>query len=553
VSRRFETHEPAVRHDTPHADSHHQSGFGRRADEDITVWRTPDGGATTARGDAGSTDAEDLVEAPADETASWLAVAPGSQLVNLHFVLGALKRRRRWVIGFAIAGLALGVSLAVALAPPPRAATTVLLVHPAASDRAPAMVTDAQLLQTHGVARRVVDSLHLAETPAAFAATYQGTVLSDDLLSISVSASSGSEAIRRANALAREYLAYRAHVYESQSKALIAGLQAREAAIQQRIRDLDQQLGTRAGLITSDDPATAALLGQRANLGQDLTAIADGITAQTSSVTGVIDGSSAIDTATLVRRSRVAALGRDALSGLAAGLALGLAVVVLASVTSNRVWRRDDVAEAMRHSVDLSTGPVRVMPWARRHAAEQLAARPPPALAKLVVHLRDQLVATASTDRSLAVVAVGQLEVATAAVRATAAALDDDGERVVVEGNAAVPGAAHLRRDGDDFLLVVTAPDPADGAEALRALASGAVVIVTAGQSTMATLRTVADMLDVADVELRSVVLVGSSPHDDSLGRTREPRTQPDASGPSDASDPPDGAAPSLLIPSAGR
>ena len=73
--------------------------------------------------------------------------------------------------------------------------------------------------------------------------------------------------------------------------------------------------------------------------------------------------------------------------------------------------------------------------------------------------------------------------------------------------------------DPDELVLVLGMLDPAEGAEPIRALASTAVAIVTAGRSTMTSLGAVSDMLEVAQVELVSVVLVGSNAHDESFGR----------------------------------
>ena len=131
---------------------------------------------------------------------------------------------------------------------------------PPASDRTPAMATDSQLLETDAVARRVVNSLHLRESPEAFASSYSGTALSDDLLGVSASASSSSDAVRRANALAHEYLAYRADIYQHQSNAIIEGLQKRQAAIQDQIAELDRQLRAQETAITSTDPAIGGRL-----------------------------------------------------------------------------------------------------------------------------------------------------------------------------------------------------------------------------------------------------------------------------------------------------
>ena len=274
----------------------------------------------------------------------------------------------------------------------------------------------------------------------------------------------------------------------------------------------------------------------------------DSISDQGNSSAAVVDGSFAIDRATPVERSKIKELARNTLSGLAAGGAIGIAIVVLLALMSNRVWRRDDVAEAMRHSVDLSTGPIRV---GRRTAAmRKLIAQPTPELARVVARLRDQLATSASSDRSLAVIAVGGVEVAAASVCATAAALARDGAHVVVvdaSEHGVVSGHRLLREResettggdscghirvvsatdhlgapstvADQVVLVLATLNPAEGAEPIRTLASTAVVIVTAGRSTMTTLRGVPDMLEVARVELLSVVLVGSSAHDESLGR----------------------------------
>jgi capsular polysaccharide biosynthesis protein len=513
--------------------------------DDIVVWPVPTEDASTSNGSPATTRLPTTTTESADDDDAddWLGVGQGSRFVNLHFILDALRRRRRWVIGSAVAGLVVGLLLSFASAPKPTAETKVLLTFPAASDPTRAMATDVQMLETDAVARRVVNSLHLAESAAAFASSYKGTDLSDNLLSISVSAPSSSEAVRRADALAREYLAYRADVYQHQSNAIVEGLQKRQEAIQSQIDEHNRQLGAQADSSTSTDATVAGLQ-------DEWKALNDSIGAQTSSSAAVVKGSFAIDRATPVEHSLLKDLARNALSGLAAGLAIGLAIVVLLAVTSNRVWRRDDVADAMRHSVDLSVGRIHVRRRMARHAMKKLIARPTPELARVVAHLRDQLRSSAPSDRSLAVIAVGGLEVAAVSVCTTAAALARNGVNVVVvdaskqsfvsdhrllreresegtggdrRGHIGVVslgnGVEAPSAGSDQVVLVLAMLDPAEGAEHIRSLASTAAVIVTAGRSTMPTLRAVSDMLEVAQVELCSVVLVGSSAHDESFGR----------------------------------
>ena len=450
MRRRFKDEGPSVEHDNasdedptpttivPAQNGRSTNGHGaptlvEHVGDDIVVWPAPDEDAWASNGSSATSAVPLTAEsADTDETDEWLGVGAGSRFVNLHFILGAVRRRRRWVIGSTIAGLVVGLLLSVASAQTPQAETKVLLTFPTSSDRTLAMATDTQLLETDAVARRVVNALHLRESPAAFAASYKGTGLSDDLLGISVSAPSSSDALRRANALAHEYLAYRADVYQHQSNSIVEGLQKRQEAIQSQIDELTRQLGPQAASITSTDPTTAGRLATLANYGKQLDTLNDSIGAQTNSSTAVVDGSFVIDKATPVEASKVKELGRNALSGLAAGLGIGLALVVLLAVTSNRVWRRGDVAEAMRHSVNLSTGPIRVRRWMVTSAMKKLIARPTPELAKVVLHLRRQLAASGWRDRSLAVIAVGGLEVAAASVCATATTLAHDGGDVVV-------------------------------------------------------------------------------------------------------------------------
>ena len=570
MRRRFKDEGPAVEHDNasdedptpttivPAQNGRSTNGHGaptlvEHVGDDIVVWPAPDEDAWASNGSSAASAVPLTAEsADADETDEWLGVGAGSRFVNLHFILGAVRRRRRWVIGAAIAGLVVGLLLSVASAPTPQAETKVLLTFPASSDRTLAMATDTQLLETDAVARRVVNALHLRESPAAFAASYKGTGLSDDLLGISVSAPSSSEALRRARTRWRTSTS-RTGPTSTNISRIPSSKDCRSVRRRSRVRStssLDSWARRRLRL-TSTDPTTAEATGPRTGLGKQLDTLNDSIVAQTNSSTAVVDGSFVIDKATPVEASKVKELGRNALSGLAAGLGIGLALVVLLAVTSNRVWRRDDVAEAMRHSVNLSTGPIRVRRRLAKVAMRKLIARPTPELAKVVLHLRRQLAASGWRDRSLAVIAVGGLEVAAASVCATATALARDGGDVVVvdtsersivsrgrllretesettggdaRGRIRLVSLADGREapsvDPDELVLVLGMLDPAEGAEQIRALASTAVAIVSAGRSTMTSLGAVSDMLEVAQVELVSVVLVGSSADDESFGRS---------------------------------
>jgi hypothetical protein len=189
----------------------------------------------------------------------------------------------------------------------------------------------------------------------------------------------------------------------------------------------------------------------------------------------------------------------------------------------------------------------------RPHALQTLVARPTPELERVVAHLRGQLATSESADRALAVIVAGGLEVAAASVCATASALARDGQRVVVvdasdrhivsrrrllrdletepaEGDtraqvrvvSLADHAAASPADSQEVVLILARLDPVHGAGPVRDCTSVAVALVTAGRSTMTSLRAIADMLRVVHLELRSVVFVGSSAHDESLGLTAD-------------------------------
>ena len=67
-------------------------------------------------------------------------------------------------------------------------------------------------------------------------------------------------------------------------------------------------------------------------------------------------------------------------------------------------------------------------------------------------------------------------------------------------------------------MLVLATLDPMKGADHLRERASDAVVLVTAGHSSATKIEANAIMIRGAGLRLRSAVLIGTDPSDDSLG-----------------------------------
>ena len=255
--------------------------------------------------------------------------------------------------------------------------------------------------------------------------------------------------------------------------------------------------------------------------------------------------------------------------GLIGGLAVGMGIVVIGALLSDRLRRRDDVAHALGAPVKLSVGTIRggrlkgLAAAAENTNVQRVVAYldkvvPPPrhGPASLAVVPVDDVNVPAVCLVSLAIsrakqglkVVVADLCDGAPAARLLGAA--DPGVRTVsVEGTqltAAVPGRDDVvpvgplhGRPGQaqaaeplaaacasaDLLLTLAVLDPSIGGEHLAGWARGAVVVVTAGESSAVRIRAVSEMIRLAGTSLISGVLIGADKTDESLGLTPTPDT----------------------------
>jgi capsular polysaccharide biosynthesis protein len=506
----------------------------------------------------------------ADDLDPDLLVAPADRLVSLQYVLAALRRKRRLLAALAVAGLLLGSVASLALSKPRTATTVLLLQFPDGADPSRAINTDVSLLQTRAVADAALKSLRLATPVTKFQSSYRSAVLSDSVLRITVKGPDASEAVRRSNAVSQAFLRFRKAVYERQLSVVAGVLTDREDALSKQLAQVNDQIATfdpnevaNSSNLTSDTPL-GELLTQRSSLTSDIAELQTAIQDRTIATTTVANGSRVIDPGSPVPLNARKALVINAASGVVAALALGAGGVVLIAVVTTRLRRRADIAAALQAPVLLSVGPVTPPAWLRfvpawipavpswvppapswkglEHRAEDL---------KLVVRHLQSLMTSASTHPpALVVVSVDNVDVAAVTVWSLASRLADQDQHVIVvnETGRALPEIATAptttaveppaagdtepltaapssepARDSDsdsesDVVVVVAALNPAKGAEHLREWASDAVVLVTAGRSTATTLESNATMIRAAGLHLRSVVLIGSDPDDDSLG-----------------------------------
>jgi hypothetical protein len=278
--------------------------------------------------------------------------------------------------------------------------------------------------------------------------------------------------------------------------------------------------------------------------------------------------------------------------GLFAGLVLGLGIVVIRTLLSERLYRRDDIARALSAPVRLSVGRVHLSRWLPGRRG--LAAAGSPNVRRITAYLGDTLAANSRGTAALAVVPVDDLQVAAVSLVSLATScVQQMGARVIVadlcnsypaarrlggtESNPAArllgvtkAGVHTVRLDkvqlvvvvpdrddvapigplgsetsapqfagcgeklalayaSADILLTLATPDPSVGSEHLATWAPAAVAMVTAGRSSWTRIHAVGEMIRLAGMYLVSAVLVGASKTDESLGVIRPPRSGDDA------------------------
>ena len=119
-----------------------------------------------------------------------------------------------------------------------------------------------------------------------------------------------------------------------------------------------------------------------------------------------------------------------AVGGRLAGLALGMAIVIIRALVSDRLRRRDDVADALGAPVKLSVGVIRVGRGCL--SRPRLAAAQGRNMQRIVALPARCCAASAERTPALAIVAVDNTEVAALSTASLAASLAADGKHVVL-------------------------------------------------------------------------------------------------------------------------
>lgn len=502
-------------------------------------------------------------------------------LASLRFITAAIRRRTRFWCTTAAIGLLVACAYYV-MSPPSYQALTSVLLAPGPYENVNTVQNDDQAMaQTRTVAELALHKLGLHENVGTFLGSYSAVPVTERVMRITASAPSSQQAVQRSNAVAEAFLQFRADELRAAQQLVLASLNQQISQARQQLSSIDSQISQLKAQSSSSAQQSQLnrLETQRASAQATLYNLEQAAIGNQTTIkpqtTAAVKGSIVLDAATPLPHSRLKPLIRGAAIGLLVGLALGMAIVVIQALVSDKLRRRDDVAQALGASVKLSVPAARPYWWSpwrgRRPAANDADVE------RIAGYLARVVPGKARGVAALAVVPVDDLQVPAQAVVSLAVSLAQTHRRVVVADlcagapaarllGAAEPGVGavsvrdtrlvlavpepddvapggplHRRstRDGRssfsetaadacasaDVLLTLATLDPALGSEHLYTWATDAVVMVTAGRSSSTRVHGVGEMIRLSGTQLVSAVLVGADATDDSLGETYMPET----------------------------
>ena len=491
---------------------------------------------------------------------------PGG-LISLAFITAALKRRARLVCLMAVLGLLVGSGLYLKEPPAYHASASVLLVDNPNQDAAVQIQNDQAVAQSQAVAALVVKQLGLPQTVTSFQAASAVTIVTNNVLLFNVGAPTADDAVARVTALVTEFLKFRAQneLAAQQQQASVLDQQFSQA--ETSLNSINAQISQiPAGTTSPTEQAKLTKLETARSVQDQIEQYATATKATTQTTTSaMVNDSKILGTASPIPRSHVKGIALYVAGGLIGGLAVGLAIVIIAALVSDRLRRRDDIAAALGAPVKLSVGALRRRRLPGRPGRAAKRARD---MRRVVAYLRRTLPGRPRGAAGLVVVAVDNAQEVAPAVVSLAASCAHGGKQVVVvdlaDGalarllGAKGPGVHPVTAGGErmiavvpdrdditpagplqtlsqyappsealvaacasaDFLFTLATLDPAFGADHLATWATDAVAIVTAGRSSAERIQAVGEMMRLARTRLDSVIVTGAEKSDESLGIT---------------------------------
>ena len=364
------------------------------------------------------------------------AVNVTSGFTSLGFIKAALKRRAWLWCSFAVIGLLIGTALYKEFPPAYQASTSILITDNPNQDPMIAIANDVSLAESRTVAGRVVQQLGLTQSVSSFLAAYTVSPVTDQVLSITVGAPSSSGAVSRASAIATQFLKFHGEYAQTQQQQLVSELNQQVSQARQSLNSINDRINQ-----VSAQPSSSAqqaklnsLRTQRTDATNALAQVQQYATSTQASgrtiTSSIVNDSQVLNPAAPIVHSRLKGAALYVAGGLVGGLAVGMGLVIIMALMSDRLRRRDDIADAIGAPVRLSVGPVQGHRWrpslpGRAHTQDRNM--------KLVVtHMSKCVPGSSHGPAGLAVVAVDNEQVVAPAVVSLAVSSARQGRQVVV-------------------------------------------------------------------------------------------------------------------------
>jgi capsular polysaccharide biosynthesis protein len=502
-------------------------------------------------------------------------------LVNLGFIKAAIWRSVWFVTFLAAVGLLGGLAYYVKYPKAYQASASLLITLSPYEDSQTATLNNQAMAETSSVATLAMRKLGLQQSTSTFLKTYSISGVTTRVLTITASGPSPNQAQSRASAVASAFLTFRADELGAQQNLAVASLNQQVNQAKHRVDSLDTQIGQLSGQPVS--PAQQSHLGQlraqRTSAENTLSSLQQAVIGSQSTTLPALTAAlknSQVLSVTPIPYPEKRTLVTYVAVGLIIGLAVGLGIVILRALVSDRLRRRDDVAYALDAPVKLSVHTLRarrrLVPWPGRAAKRNRDMR------RVVAHLHSAVPRKTQGAQGLAIVAVDNAPVVAQAVMELVTSYAGSGTQVVAADLSSGAHLAHLAglkgpgthtvsRNGvtfamavperddmapagplppfnsppgraqapdplvtsdvsADLLLTLATLDPAVGGDHLATWASNAVVVVSSGESSAERIHGVGEMIRLAGMRLDSVVLLGADKSDESLGLTPRPEEQ---------------------------
>ena len=389
--------------------------------------------------------------------------------MSLGFIKDAVWRSARFLIVVAVIGLLAGLGLYVKSPHSYQASASVLITLSPLEDSLTEPTNNQALAETVTVAGRALHQLGLQQSASDFLATYSVESVTPRVLTVTASASSANQAVRQARAVANAFLAFRADELHSQQNLVAQSLNQQLSQAKQRVSSLDGQIAQLSG-----QPASAALRRlqtEHASAENTLSTVEQAVASNQSSTLPALTGAlknSQLLSVTPIPLGKKKILLTYAAIGLIGGLVVGLSIVIVRALVSDRLRRRDDIAYTLDAPVKLSVAALGARHWQTFWPGR--AAQRDRALRRVTTHLQGFVPRSAQRPAGLAIVAVDNAPVVARAVAALATSYASHGNQVIAADLSSGahlahllgvkgPGAHPVSHNGVNFMLAVPEHD----------------------------------------------------------------------------------------------